>query len=628
MKRIHIYTITALFMFLMSGCKSNVPPSNEKYFLIGAGSFINGANWDIKSGLEFQVEDNSNKKISKLYSLKDEQFQIGDTFRIVNSKGDILSKDVYTIKEGSFASNNVKFDELNPNKNQVDILYSGKYDINLSILNNGSVSISVDNSSGTLKNTNESFQGNETIDFYANGDLHGMTLETKEGSITYPSIASYIGYAKSQIQNTGEDTSLLISNGDLWQGSLASNSNYGMMMNEIFDKAGYETFTFGNHEFDWGVDKIASNQSYTTNMEYLGANIVYKDTQEMVDFASPYKIVIKNGVKIGIIGVIGKAQITSITSTYVLNIEFLDTVEVIKKYSDKLRTVFNCDLVIACFHEGTSGVETSIRNYLSKNSTVSGRRYLDGAFSAHDHTYAVKNVNRVPIVNSGKNGRFLSHFSLNINNGVVTCNVKEILGNNPSSSSISLIYEFEEDQETLDIVNRYYTDEIKEKGETILTTLENEFDYRTSAPNLMAKAMFETIEKTGYDIDVSIVNQGRQSLSQGDLTYYNLLSCFPFFNKTVVFKVKGSDLIKVSSYNCYSDNPFDIDVNKEYTVATYDYIAYHQNQYREYDNFSSINPIFEYSIYPVDLLAAYIKDKNTSLNNADFTGTNYNFLRY
>ena len=53
MRKINIFTISALFIFLMSGCKSNVPPSNEKYFLIGAGSFINGANWDIKSGLEF-----------------------------------------------------------------------------------------------------------------------------------------------------------------------------------------------------------------------------------------------------------------------------------------------------------------------------------------------------------------------------------------------------------------------------------------------------------------------------------------------------------------------------------------------------------------------------------------------
>lgn len=630
-----INKILLLFMstILLSACKDGKPIIenklaeqylNQDFYIVGSGECFNGANWEKESGTKFIEAEKEDKSIYQTYIIDEANLHIGDSFKIINKENFVFPIDNYLLDEGSFVSNNIKLDDIDSSRYIFDCLYTGTYDFSLNLYLNGKVEVKIHNGENTIANDNVSFNGNKTIDFYANGDLHGMSFKTKEGSKTYPSIASYIGYAKSQIDKTGKDNSLLLSNGDLWQGSLASNSNYGMMMNEIFDKAGYETFTFGNHEFDWGDIKIKENQSYTTNMEFLAANIVYRNSTTLVDYASPYKIIEKSGVKIGIIGVIGENQITSITSTYVQDVDFLKNTEIVKKYSDKLRTVFNCDIVVASFHEGTSSVQMKVSNHLSKISPVSNRRYIDGAFSAHDHVYANKISNGVPILNSGNNGRFLSHFSLNINNGVVSCTKRENLGNS-STSNYSYIYEYEEDKETLEIVNRYYTEEIKTKGESVVGHLENTFSSNGTASHLMAKAMFETIEKTGYDIDVAIVNQGRQDLQAGDLTYYDLLSCFPFFNKTIVFKTKGVDLIR-GSYKNYSDQPFDVVSDKEYVVATYDYIAFHQNQYREYDKFINREIIFEYGIYPVDLLAAYMKENGPNFISEDYEGRNFNFI--
>ena len=51
-----------------------------------------------------------------------------------------------------------------------------------------------------------------------------------------------------------------------------------------------------------------------------------------------YKIVERDGLRIGIIGGIGEGQITSITSTVWENLTFTNPSVVVKKLSDELRT--------------------------------------------------------------------------------------------------------------------------------------------------------------------------------------------------------------------------------------------------------------------------------------------------
>ena len=103
----------------------------------------------------------------------------------------------------------------------------------------------------------------------------------------------------------------------MWQGSLESNYNYGTMLTEIMNEAEFDAFTIGNHEFDWGVEKIIANRQLKdkdTNYQtpFLAGNIynyninsatVYDHASDLGD-----KYVIReleNGLKVGIIGVIG-----------------------------------------------------------------------------------------------------------------------------------------------------------------------------------------------------------------------------------------------------------------------------------------------------------------------------------
>ena len=96
-------------------------------------------------------------------------------------------------------------------------------------------------------------------------------------------------------------------------------------MNDI----GFTAMTLGNHEFDWGLDKIAKYKdgdltNGEANFPFLGANIFYKGTNRRPDWIDPYTIVDYNGLKVGIVGVVGGTQESSILALNVAEYDFLD----------------------------------------------------------------------------------------------------------------------------------------------------------------------------------------------------------------------------------------------------------------------------------------------------------------
>ena len=57
----------------------------------------------------------------------------------------------------------------------------------------------------------------------------------------------------------------------------------------------------GNHEFNWGIECI-SKWERNGNFPFLAANILNKKTGKPVEWAKPYLMVEKNGVKVAFIG--------------------------------------------------------------------------------------------------------------------------------------------------------------------------------------------------------------------------------------------------------------------------------------------------------------------------------------
>ena len=108
------------------------------------------------------------------------------------------------------------------------------------------------------------------FDFYAINDLHGKILE----SDSQEGIAGLTTYLKNAY-NT-QDNVILLSSGDMWQGSSESNLTNGLIITDWMNELGFVSMTLGNHEFDWGDDAIYENMALA-QFPLLAINIYDKN---------------------------------------------------------------------------------------------------------------------------------------------------------------------------------------------------------------------------------------------------------------------------------------------------------------------------------------------------------------
>ena len=99
----------------------------------------------------------------------------------------------------------------------------------------------------------------KTISIFHTTDLHGHILPTQ----TYGGMPDVGGFARcaSCIRQWRRESpdSLLLDIGDVYQGTAASLASGGKLMIGLFNRLGYDAWTLGNHDFDWGPELLESN---------------------------------------------------------------------------------------------------------------------------------------------------------------------------------------------------------------------------------------------------------------------------------------------------------------------------------------------------------------------------------
>ena len=218
--------------------------------------------------------------------------------------------------------------------------------------------------------------GTTKIEIFSSNDLHGQ-IEKQPGR------CGILEYAQFFMERGKKANTLLIDQGDSWQGSIYSNHNHGAMVSEIMSYIGVDARTVGNHDFDWGTEYLISNTALQPyNKVYNLAGNVYSfnfNTKEVGDeqlssMGDKHAIfTLENGLKVGVLGGIGKNQITSICSLYTQDLTFTDHIEYIKSESQILKDE-GCDVIIAAMH---TGQEELLGYDLSD--------YVDWVFCGHTH---------------------------------------------------------------------------------------------------------------------------------------------------------------------------------------------------------------------------------------------------
>lgn len=479
--------------------------------------------------------------------------------------------------------------------------------------------------------------GQDTINIYAFNDFHG-SIKSQQGADGNETGLKQIGtYFKEKSQ---EDNSLIFDQGDTWQGSFESNYQHGALIQDVMTYAGVSARTLGNHDFDWGLGHLEATSSRTLDGNYipsLGANVydysngINGDVQQKQLGKEYATYILDNGIKVGVIGVIGDNQITSICSQLVSTICFTNYVDKIKELSDFLRTEKECDVIIASTHEGSS----SARHVgLTELSPTSGKRYVDLVLGGHQHYNQEYTVDGVKFVQWSSNGMNTGKVTLTYDFSTDSI-VDESTSVNTYNSSWFDAYYPVCDPVIEDMVDSYLEDIEPIGNEVLSTNFDGYFDDGKMA-RVMTEAIFDRVSKTHPEVQFACSNYARTSFSGNTFTYADLYRCFPFDNQIIQMDVSTQQGLNSLSnnYSYREDTSLYPNYGSSYKCAIIDYVAVHQNSNREYDRFPDAGNGYEVfndtDGYPPtyrEILYAYLKaNPNKIYNSSNYSYSNPHFI--
>ncbi|MBR6346075.1 MAG: metallophosphoesterase [Bacteroidales bacterium] len=194
----------------------------------------------------------------------------------------------------------------------------------------------------------------------------------------------------------GKDNVLLLHAGDFSQGTTYFSELDGDLEIEALNTLGYDVVTLGNHEFDKGLEDLGRRLA-ALNCPVVVCNYDFSPF-EAGKYITPYTILKRGGLKVGVIGVL--CNLKSVVSAATADrVPEFDTVPTVQKWADFLKDEEHCDLVIALTH---IGFELSHDDPMIDPVLCSQTRNIDLFVGGHSHTFMdepamIENIDGKPI---------------------------------------------------------------------------------------------------------------------------------------------------------------------------------------------------------------------------------------
>lgn len=458
-----------------------------------------------------------------------------------------------------------------------------------------------------------------TLDFYAINDLHGMFSDTD----TQPGVDELTTYLKDSV--AADDNAILLSSGDMWQGSFESSITRGALMTEWMNDLDFVSMTIGNHEYDWGSQYLESNLEIA-EFPFLAINIFDAETNERVSYCDASVIIEKDGVKIGIIGAIGDCY-SSIAGDKSQDVYFKtgsQLTALVKAESTRLRSL-GAEYIVYSIHDGygsslsevTSVTKSQIGSYYDVSLS---NGYVDLVFEGHTHqNYILKDQYGVYHLQAGGYNAAISHVEVELNyaNDTDSTTVENISSN---------VYSASQDDDIVQTLMTKYDEDISigytKLGKNDVTR------YGDTLRALVAQLYCATgLQEWGDEYDI-VLGGGYISirtpgyLPAGDIYYSDIFTLFPFENAIHLCSISGEYL-----QSCFLET-----ANSNYFVTTTAYgeslrtnIDLTATYYVVVDSYSSsyapnhLTVIDEYepTVFARDLIADYIEEGNMTTVNDD-----------
>ena len=416
------------------------------------------------------------------------------------------------------------------------------------------------------------------------------------------SIMDNIGYdglslLKRQLK-TQYKTVLTIDCGDSIQGGTVGILSKGMDIIKIMNIINYDIAILGNHEFDYGLNRIKNISQYL-NCGYICANFCFHKNKTSI--FPPYKIIeINNNIKIAFIGVITPQTISKTLLHSIIDQEgnpiydFLigkngtELIETIQKYINEVKLKrANYVIIVAHYGNGGDSLEKYTTNYL-----ISKLYGVDLILDGHSHlvynTFSEdKFGNLIPIMQTGTRLNNIGMIRIKKDGEILTKIIDEIPKPNNLNNVEYVIRGNKMRWVDLDMKNKL--EEILNQYNDIINENIGYLNYdmlinnSRSDENILCNFIVDAFKYIG-NADISIMNSGnvRNNLYKGNITYKNILDVLPFFNEIVIKEIKGKDILDALEFGVknlpnnaqrfphVSGIIFDVNTNIESTVEVDD----------------------------------------------------------
>jgi 5'-nucleotidase / UDP-sugar diphosphatase len=307
------------------------------------------------------------------------------------------------------------------------------------------------------------------------------------------------------------DEVLVLDDGDFLMGTFFTPVEQltGFQLN-LMKNMGYDVVSLGNHEFDYGpralANIIAKSEKNGPVPLLVASNLSFspKDTADdalssLTDkkILNPYVIIEKNGLKLGIFGMLGLSAIGD--APLARPVQFADPLRTAARYAKFLKEKEKVDLVICLSHGGVR--KDKAGNWAGEDVVMAQKvPGIDVIISGHTHTELDKPlvVNGIPIVQTGSYGENLGCLELEIKNGRVVRSDSKLIPVNdaiPGDPGIQQMIVAEEKQVTDNILKSVQLDYASIVAETSFPLIcdEDSMLDKSNLGSLIADAIYNYV---------------------------------------------------------------------------------------------------------------------------------------
>lgn len=364
----------------------------------------------------------------------------------------------------------------------------------------------------------------------------------------YPYMAALKKQMLAQTPNV-----LLVSAGDYVQGGSLGAASKGSYIVELMNATGYDVVTLGNHEFDYGLPRLAE-LSEMLDAEIVDCNLVDLRTGDRM--YAPYKMYRFGDVDVAIIGVSTPYSFVSARPSYFQDEEgnmlyslcTYNFYETVQHYVDEARSA-GAEYVVTITHLGDDEAATEINSWELAARTSGIDVILDG----HSHSTVPERLlknsagGQVLVTSTGEYFTNMGRLTISPDGSIKSELLPRESIQNPDQKVIAVLDRVKEEynQEGMRPIGSCEEELVLALGDMPRAVRFQEMGLGNFCVDAIRASM---------NTDIALMGGGsvRAPIHKGAITFNDIFTVFPFGNTVATAEMTGQQIVDALEFSVYA----------------------------------------------------------------------------